>query len=101
MREMRHFSEENQIRLASEAMFLYAPLAHRLGLYLIKSEMEDLALKYTDRENYDLIARKLSETMRARKTFIEEFIKPISDELEKQGFEFDIKGGQSQYFQYE
>ncbi len=92
MREMRHFSEENQIRLASEAMFLYAPLAHRLGLYLIKSEMEDLALKYTDRENYDLIARKLSETMRARKTFIEEFIKPISDELEKQGFEFDIKG---------
>lgn len=92
MREMRHFTPDIQIRLASEASFLYAPLAHRLGLYLIKSEMEDLALKYTDRVNYDLIAKKLAETMRARKTFIEEFIEPISTALEKQGFKFDIKG---------
>jgi GTP diphosphokinase / guanosine-3',5'-bis(diphosphate) 3'-diphosphatase len=92
MREMRQFTKEEQIRLASEASFLYAPLAHRLGLYLIKSEMEDLALKYTDRTNYDLIAKRLAETMKARKSFIEEFIAPISTNLENQGFNFDIKG---------
>jgi GTP diphosphokinase / guanosine-3',5'-bis(diphosphate) 3'-diphosphatase len=92
MREMRQFSPEIQIRLASEASFLYAPLAHRLGLYLIKSEMEDLALKYTDRANYDLIAKKLAETMRVRKSFIDEFIGPVGEALEKQGFIFDIKG---------
>ena len=55
MREMKHFTPEDQIRLASEAAFLYAPLAHRLGLYLIKSEMEDLSLKYTDRKTYNFI----------------------------------------------
>jgi GTP diphosphokinase / guanosine-3',5'-bis(diphosphate) 3'-diphosphatase len=92
MREMKYFKPEEQYRLASEAAFLYAPLAHRLGLYLIKSEMEDLSLKYTDRANYDLIAKKLAETMRARKSFIEDFIGPISAELKKQGFTCDIKG---------
>jgi guanosine-3',5'-bis(diphosphate) 3'-pyrophosphohydrolase len=92
MREMRNFKAEDQYRLASEAIYLYAPLAHRLGLYLIKSEMEDLSLKYTDRSNYNLIAKKLAETMKARKSFIEEFIGPISEELKKQGFVFDIKG---------
>jgi guanosine-3',5'-bis(diphosphate) 3'-pyrophosphohydrolase len=92
MREMRMFTPEIQIRLASEASYLYAPLAHRLGLYLIKSEMEDLALKYTDRSNYNLIAKKLAETMRVRKTFIDDFISPVSLALEKQGFSFDIKG---------
>jgi guanosine-3',5'-bis(diphosphate) 3'-pyrophosphohydrolase len=92
MREMRHLKEEDQYRLASEATYLYAPLAHRLGLYLIKSEMEDLSLKYTDRSTYTMIAKKLSETMKARKSFIDEFIGSISAELKRQGFNFDIKG---------
>ena len=92
MREMKHFTPEDQIRLASEAAFLYAPLAHRLGLYLIKSEMEDLSLKYTDRKTYNFIAKKLDETMRARKSFIREFITPINETLKKQKFDFEIKG---------
>ncbi len=92
MREMEHMKEEEQIRIASEASYLYAPLAHRLGLYLIKSEMEDISLKYTNRSTYDMIARKLALTMKTRKDFISEFIHPIKLALEKQGFEFDIKG---------
>lgn len=92
MRMMKHMSTEEQIRIASEAAYLYAPLAHRLGLYLVKSEMEDLSLKYTDRKTYDQIAQKLSETMNARTSFISDFIKPIHTELEKQGFDFEIKG---------
>lgn len=92
MREMHHNKPEDQIKLASEAVFLYAPLAHRLGLYLIKSEMEDLSLKYTDRKTYDLIAKKLTETMRTRKSFINEFITPIDETLKKHDFNFEIIG---------
>jgi GTP diphosphokinase / guanosine-3',5'-bis(diphosphate) 3'-diphosphatase len=92
MREMRHMNAEHQYKIALESSFLYAPLAHRLGLYLIKSEMEDLSLKYTDRPTYTMIANKLAATMRARKTFISEFIAPIKEELLKQGFKFEIKG---------
>ena len=92
MRLMKKLPVEYQIKIASESSYLYAPLAHRLGLYLIKSEMEDLSLKYTDRKTYDSIARKLVETMKARKQFIYDFIKPVSLSLRKQGFDFDIKG---------
>ncbi len=92
MRAMKDLPVELQIRVASESSYLYAPLAHRLGLYLIKSEMEDLSLKYTDRKTYDFIARKLAETMKARKRFINDFIKPVEAELKKQGFDFDITG---------
>jgi GTP diphosphokinase / guanosine-3',5'-bis(diphosphate) 3'-diphosphatase len=92
MRSMKHRPQEEQIRLASEASYLYAPLAHRLGFYSIKSEMEDLSLKFTDRKTYDLIARQLAQTMRDRKQFIESFIQPISEALTKQGFDFEIKG---------
>ncbi len=92
MREMKNLSRERQIKLASESSYLYAPLAHRLGLYLIKSEMEDLSLKYTDRKTYDFIARKLSEKMKERRQFINDFIDPVKKELEKQGFDFEIKG---------
>ncbi|MBN1599822.1 MAG: bifunctional (p)ppGpp synthetase/guanosine-3',5'-bis(diphosphate) 3'-pyrophosphohydrolase [Bacteroidales bacterium] len=92
MRQMNLMAQEEQVRIASEAMFLYAPLAHRLGLYLIKSEMEDLSLKFTNRDTYNMIARKLATTMKARKVFIEEFIGPIGKELKKQGFEFEMKG---------
>lgn len=92
MRELKSMSIEEQIRVASEAAYLYAPLAHRLGLYLVKSEMEDISLKFTDRKKYSMIAQKLDETMRARKVFIDRFIEPIQKELEKQGFDFEIKG---------
>lgn len=92
MRSMKYLPEEEQIRLASEASYLYAPLAHRLGFYIIKSEMEDLSLKFTDRKTYDSIARKLAQTMRDRKQFIEEFIRPIEEALRKQEFDFEIKG---------
>jgi len=92
MRSMKILPEEEQIRLASEASFLYAPLAHRLGFYIIKSEMEDLALKYTDRKTYDTIAQQLAQTMKDRHHFIESFIQPIEEALHKQGFDFEIKG---------
>jgi GTP pyrophosphokinase len=92
MRGMKQLTEEEQIRLASEASYLYAPLAHRLGFYIIKSEMEDLALKYTDRKTYDSIAQQLDQTMKDRKQFIDAFTSPIEDLLKGQGFDFEIKG---------
>ena len=92
MRMMKEMSPEQQIKLASDASYLYAPLAHRLGLYIIKSEMDDLYLKHTDRKTYDFIARKLAETMKERKQFIKEFIKPVEAVLKTNGFDFEIKG---------
>lgn len=92
MRNLNDYPDEDRIRIASEASFLYAPLAHRLGFYIIKSEMEDLWLKFTDRKTYDSIARKLAQKMRARKQFIEDFIRPVEEALRKQGFDFEIKG---------
>lgn len=92
MRSMKQLPVEEQISIASAASYLYAPLAHRLGFYIIKSEMEDLALKVTDRKTYDSIARKLAQTMRDRKQFIDEFILPVEEALTKQGFSFEIKG---------
>ncbi len=92
MRNLKVLPPDEQIKIALEASYLYAPLAHRLGLYLIKSEMEDISLKYTDKENYFMIARKLDETMRARQSFIKEFKKPIDQALKEQGFDFEIKG---------
>lgn len=65
MRMGKQMQEDDRIRLATEASYLYAPLAHRLGLYTIKSELEDLSLKYTDRKQYDFIKRKLNETKRS------------------------------------
>ena len=92
MRELKQVKVEEQILVASEAAYLYAPLAHRLGLYLVKSEMEDISLKFTDRDNYQMIAKKLDDTMRSRKVFIDRFIAPIKAELERQQFNFEIKG---------
>jgi len=92
MRDMRHMKAEDQLRIAGEATYLYGPLAHRLGLYLIKSEMEDYSLKYTDRKTYDMIASKLAATMKARKEFISNFIKPVKEIIEQHNFDFEIKG---------
>lgn len=78
--------------VAFEANCLYAQLAHRLGLYKIKGELEDLSLKYTNREIYTQIARKLNETKRSRDAYIAAFIKPLSEKLTAAGLKFDIKG---------
>ncbi|MDR1500230.1 MAG: HD domain-containing protein [Tannerellaceae bacterium] len=93
MRNGKHISgDEERVQLAREASGLYAPLAHRLGLYAIKGELEDLSLKYTEPEQFNLIKEKLRETKRSRDAYIEAFIKPVSDKLLEDGFPFDIKG---------
>ena len=92
MRLGKQMPEDDRIRLATEASYLYAPLAHRLGLYKIKSELEDLSLKYTDRKQFDFIKQKLNETKRSRDAYIAEFIAPIKQKLTEEGFKFDIKG---------
>lgn len=92
MRLGKQLQEDDRIRLATEASYLYAPLAHRLGLYKIKSELEDLSLKYTDRKQYDFIKQKLNETKRSRDAYIARFIAPIREKLAAGAFQFDIKG---------
>ena len=83
---------EQRLRLAREASYLYAPLAHRLGLYAIKGELEDLSLKYTEPEQFAFIKEKLSETKQSRDAYIARFIAPIKEKLLEDGFTFDIKG---------
>jgi len=92
MRIAKRLNQEQVLAIAAEASFLYAPLSHRLGLYAIKSELEDLALKFQDREMYDFIARKLNETKRSRDQYIAEFIAPIETKLKELHLNFDIKG---------
>ncbi len=92
MRDAKGVEHAQRLNLSVESTYLYAPLAHRLGLYTIKSELEDLCLKYTDREHYDYIARKLNETKRSREQYIQEFIEPVKERLDKTGLKYDIKG---------
>ena len=92
MRTLESLSREKQLKICLETTYIYAPLAHRLGLYQIKSEMEDLAMKYTHPEIYVEIARCLKETKRDRTKYINEFIKPIKEELTNGNFEFQIYG---------
>jgi len=92
MRTLSSMVREKQLKIASETAYLYAPLAHRLGLYNIKTELDDLALKFTEPEVYKTLADKLQESKKERDKFIAEFVQPIKDELKKQGFNFEIKG---------
>lgn len=92
MRTLDSMPRHKQLKIANETIYMYAPLAHRLGLYTIKSELEDLYLKYTDRDAYYSIASKLQETRADRNKFIREFISPIQRELRNKFFEFKIKG---------
>lgn len=92
MRTLDSMPRHKQLRIASETMYLYAPLAHRLGLYAIKSELEDLYLKYTDGEAYRNIVENINATKSARDKFIRSFISPIQRELNNHGFDFVIKG---------
>ncbi len=91
MRNLDQAAEKEKIPLASETYFLYAPLAHRLGFYNIKSEMEDLAVKYLEPEQYDFVENRLKQTTSSRNRLIREFSAPLQERLEKQGFRFTIK----------
>lgn len=90
MRTLDSMPASKQQNIAAETLYLYAPLAHRLGLYVIKSELEDLALKYNEPEIYRTISMKLEESEPERKSFITKFIYPIKKALASQGIEFEI-----------
>lgn len=92
MRNAQQYNEEFRLRLSVETSYIYSPLAHKLGLYTIKSELEDLYLKYTDKESYDYISEKINETKASRDKYIAAFIKPIEDKLKTTGLSYDIKG---------
>ena len=92
MRFLSEYSILQQEKIAYEASYLYAPLAHRIGLYGIKTELEDLALKYTAKDTYKEIAKKLNETKRSRDQYIVEFIEPVKKRIKDAGFNFEIKG---------
>src|SRR3982750_2411478 len=92
MRTLDYMKREKQLKIASETVWVYAPLAHRMGLYNVKTELEDLSMKYLEPQEYKEIARKLSETKRERTRYINEFIKPLKDKLQKADFDFEIYG---------
>lgn len=92
MRTLESMKREKQLKISSETIFVYAPLAHRMGLYNIKTELEDLAMKYMEPDTYKYIAQKLSDTKKERTKYINDFIRPLKDKLEKAGFDFEIYG---------
>ena len=93
MRQIRDTTNDEMRReVSQEAAYLYAPLAHKLGLYKLKSELEDLSLKYLEHDAYYLIKEKLSETKQSRDAYIKRFIQPISDKLTAAGLTFHVKG---------
>ncbi len=92
MRTMEFMARHKQLKIASETSYLYAPLAHRLGLYAIKSELEDLSMKYTDPDTYKFIAKKLNEKKAEREKFIGDFIGPINEILKEEGIKASVFG---------
>jgi GTP pyrophosphokinase len=92
MRTLDHMSPKSQLKIASETQYVYAPLAHRLGLYAIKTELEDLATKYLSPDDYNFVKNKLQETKSQRNRYIKTFCEPIANELQQQGLKFEIKG---------
>jgi GTP pyrophosphokinase len=91
MRTLSSMKPDKQLKIASETRFLYAPLAHRFGFYTVKTELEDLSMKYCEPEIFNEIETKLKSTQDVRARFIRRFMAPIKDELLKQGYHFDIK----------
>ena len=91
MRNLDSAPEKDRMPLASETYFLYAPLAHRLGYYNIKSEMEDLSVKYLEPDQYTYVDYRLKQTTASRNKLIRDFSAPLKEKLEKQGFKFTIK----------
>ncbi len=93
MRQIRDTTnQEAKLRVAEEASYLYAPLAHKLGLYKLKSELEDLSLKYLEHDAYYMIKDNLNATKKSRDAYIEKFIKPIDEKLKQMGVKCHIKG---------
>ena len=92
MRTLEHMSDKGQLKIASETTFIYAPLAHRLGLYAIKTELEDLSLKYTQPTLYQDLKQKLSATKEQRNKYIRSIIKPLKQEFDELGIKYEIKG---------
>lgn len=92
MRTLQSMPRNKQLKIANETIYLYAPLAHRLGLYAFKSELEDLYLKYSETEVYDDISRKINATKDTRNKFIRNFIKPIRNKINNLGVAYEIKG---------
>ncbi len=92
MQTMDSMPRHKQERIASETLYIFAPLAHRLGLYAIKTELEDLSLKYIDPEAYDEIVTKLEKTQQEREAYIEKFKKIVEERLKEENIEFEITG---------
>lgn len=92
MRTLESMKREKQLKIASETVYVYAPLAHRMGLYNIKTELEDLSMKYMEPDSYRYIAQKLDNTRRERTRYINDFIRPLKDKLAKSKFNFEIYG---------
>jgi guanosine-3',5'-bis(diphosphate) 3'-pyrophosphohydrolase len=92
MRTLESMPRNKQLKIASETIYLYAPLAHRLGLNTVKSELEDLYLRFTDKHIYDSIARNIDETRASRNKFIKQFIHPIKEEIDRLKIPYQIKG---------
>lgn len=92
MQTMESMRPDKQEKIASETLYIYAPLAHRIGLYNIKSELEDLGLKYTEPEVYYDILTKMKESKQEQDAYIEEFNNIIKNSLDKEGLSYDIKG---------
>ncbi|SEW28924.1 GTP pyrophosphokinase [Chryseobacterium wanjuense] len=92
MRTLESMAPDKQKKIASETVYIYAPMAHRLGLYNIKSELEDLSLKYNNPEVYNEITEKLELAKESRERYIEEFKKEVSERLNEEGLNFKIKG---------
>ncbi|MES2419247.1 MAG: bifunctional (p)ppGpp synthetase/guanosine-3',5'-bis(diphosphate) 3'-pyrophosphohydrolase [Bacteroidota bacterium] len=92
MRTMDFMPRQKQLKIASETIYLYAPLAHRLGLYAIKSELEDLSMKYLEPDTYRYIATQLNEKKAERNSFIKSFVEPINEILKEQGLDANVYG---------
>ena len=93
MRAINHHPNEKFVHeIASESRYLYAPLAHKLGLYAIKNELEDTSLKYLNRKVFSQIANRLQETKEERDRYVENFIEPIDKRLKEEGLKFELKG---------
>ncbi len=90
MRTLQYMPKCNQVKTSHETLYIYAPLAHRIGLYSIKSELEDLSMKYTNSKQYYIIANKLKETKYAKNKFIKKFIKPIKNSLISNNIQYSI-----------
>jgi GTP diphosphokinase / guanosine-3',5'-bis(diphosphate) 3'-diphosphatase len=92
MRTLDSMKREKQLKIASETVYVYAPLAHRMGLYNIKTELEDLSMKYMEPDSYRYIAQKLEKTRRERTRYINDFIRPVKEKLITGNFDFEIYG---------